>query len=146
MNTRFAVAVHILTLLEQQRGEPVTSEYIAGSVNTNPSLVRRLVGMLTKAGLTTSQLGSGGGTLLARPASKITLLDVYRGVDESELFAMHRERPNMACPIGRNIQAALETHFATASKALEDELRRVTIADVLADVRKHDRRRSSQVA
>ena len=146
MNTRFAVAVHILTLLEQQRGEPVTSEYIAGSVNTNPSLVRRLVGMLTKAGLTTSQLGSGGGTLLARPAGKISLLDIYRAVDEGELFAMHRERPNPACPIGRNIQAALETHFATASKALEDELRQVTIADVLADVRKQDRRRSSQVS
>lgn len=146
MNTRFAVAVHILTLLEQQRGEPVTSEYIAGSVNTNPSLVRRLVGMLTKAGLTTSQLGSGGGTLLARPAAKITLLDVYKAVDEGELFAMHRERPNPACPIGRNIQAALENHFATASMALEDELRQVTIADVLADVRKQDRRRSSQVA
>ena len=146
MNTRFAVAVHILTLLEQQRGEPVTSEYIAGSVNTNPSLVRRLVGMLTKAGLTTSQLGSGGGTLLARPAGKITLLDVYQAVDEGELFAMHRERPNPACPIGRNIQAALESHFATASRALEDELRQVTIAEVLADVRKQDRRRSSQVA
>lgn len=146
MNSRFAVAVHILTLLEQQQGEPVTSEYIAGSVNTNPSLVRRLVGMLTKAGLTNSQLGTGGGALLARSASKISLLDVYRAVDEGELFAMHRERPNPACPIGRNIQTALETHFATASKALEDELRQVTIADVLADVRKQDRRRSSQVA
>jgi Rrf2 family protein len=146
MNSRFAVAVHILTLLEQQQGEPVTSEYIAGSVNTNPSLVRRLVGMLTKAGLTNSQLGTGGGAFLARSASKISLLDVYRAVDEGELFAMHRERPNPACPIGRNIQAALETHFATASKALEDELRQVTVADVLADVRKQDRRRSSQVA
>ena len=145
MNTRFAVAVHILTLLEQQRGEPVASEYIAGSVNTNPSLVRRLVGMLTKAGLTNSQLGTGGGTLLARSANKITLLDVYHAVDEGELFAMHRERPNPACPIGRNIQSALETHFATASRALEEELRQVTIADVLADVRKQDRRRS-QVA
>ena len=146
MNSRFAVAVHILTLLEQQQGEPVTSEYIAGSVNTNPSLVRRLVGMLSKAGLTTSQLGTGGGTLLARQANKITLLDVYRAVDEGELFAMHRERPNPACPIGRNIQSALEAHLDTASRALEDELHQVSIADVLADVRKQERRRSSQVA
>ena len=146
MNSRFAVAVHILTLLEQQQGEPVTSEYIAGSVNTNPSLVRRLVGVLSKAGLTTSQLGTGGGALLARSAAKITLLDVYRAVDEGELFAMHRERPNPACPIGRNIQAALEGHFETASNALEAELRQVTIADVLTDVRKQDRRRSSHVA
>lgn len=146
MNSRFAVAVHVLTLLEQQHGEPVTSEYIAGSVNTNASLVRRLVGMLTRAGLTTSQLGTGGGALLARAANKISLLDVYRAVDEGELFAMHRERPNPACPIGRNIQAALEGHIERASQALEHELSQVTIADVLADVRKQDRRRTAHVA
>jgi Rrf2 family protein len=146
MNSRFAVAVHILTLLEQQQGEPVTSEYIAGSVNTNPSLVRRLLGMLSKSGLTTAQLGTGGGALLARPAARITLLDVYRAVDEGELFALHRERPNPACPVGRNIQTALEIHIHSASQALEDELRQVTIADMLTDVRKQDRRRASQVA
>ena len=143
MNSRFAVAVHILTLLEQQYGEPVTSERIAGSVNTNPSLVRRLIGMLTKAGLTTSQLGTGGGALLAKPAARITLRDVYRAVDEGELFAMHRERPNPACPIGRNIQAALEAHIDCASAALEDELARVTIGDMLADVRKQERRKTA---
>ena len=141
MNSRFAVAVHILTLLEQQQGDPVTSEYIAGSVNTNPSLVRRLMGMLARAGLSTSQLGTGGGALLARPASRITLRDVYRAVDEGDLFAMHRERPNPACPVGRNIQAALEGHIDSAAAALEDELGRVTIADVLADVRKQERRK-----
>lgn len=146
MNSRFAVAVHILTLLDHGRGEPVTSEYIAGSVNTNPSLVRRLLGMLARAGLTTAQLGTGGGALLARPASEITLLDVYRAVDEGELFAMHRERPNPACPVGRNIQAALERRIDAAERALADELARTTVAEVSADVRRQDRRRGSAAA
>ena len=44
MNSRFSVAVHILTLLHASGGEPVTSEYIAGSVNTNASFVRRMNG------------------------------------------------------------------------------------------------------
>jgi Rrf2 family protein len=145
-NSRFAVAVHILTLLEQSRGEPVTSEYIAGSVNTNPSLVRRLLGMLARAGLTTSQLGTGGGALLARPAGTITLRDVYRAVDEGELFAMHRERPNPACPVGRNIQAALEARIDDAARALEAELDRTTVADVSSDVRRKERRRSASTA
>ena len=131
MNSRFAVAVHILTVLEQGRGEPVTSEVIAGSVNTNPSLVRRLLGLLAKAGLATSRMGTGGGALLARPASEITLRDVYRAVDEEgEVFAMHRERPSPACPVGRNIQAVLERRFDDAARALEAELDRTTIADL----------------
>lgn len=144
MNSRFAVAVHILTFLDQNAGEPVTSEHIAGSVNTNPSLVRRLLGMLGRAGLSTSQMGAGGGALLARRADTITLLDVYRAVDkDAELFAMHSERPNPKCPVGRNIQAVLETRIDTATRAMEAELARASVADLGRDVRRQERRRGT---
>jgi len=130
MNSRFAVAVHILTVLAHGEGRPVTSEFIAGSVNTNPSLIRRIVGSLTRAGLTTSQLGAAGGALLARPAEHITLRDAYRAVDDGEVFGLHAD-PNVACPVGCNIQRRLEAHFAAATRALEEELARTTIADML---------------
>jgi Rrf2 family protein len=133
-SSRFAVAVHILTLLAQAKGEPITSEYIAGSVNTNPSLIRRMLSALHAAGLTTSQLGTGGGALLARDAGEITLLEVYRAVDEGELFAMHREQPNPDCPVGCNIQAELHDRFDSATLAMERELERTTIAQMLAGV------------
>jgi len=141
MNSRFAVAVHILTVLAGSPEEAVTSGHIAGSVNTDPSLVRRLLSQLARAGLTTSQLGVGGGALLARPADRITLRDAYRAVSEGEIFALHRERPNPACPVGRNIQSALERRFDAAARALEAELARTTIADVLREVRRPGRRR-----
>lgn len=146
MNSRLAVAVHVCTLLAERGGEAVTSEYIAGSVNTNASLIRRLLGALARAGITTSQLGAGGGARLARPASAVTLRDVYRAVDDAGVFAGHRERPNPACPVGRNIQAALDAEFARATQALEAELARTTIADVLRDVRRHDRRPGRRAA
>ncbi len=142
MNSRFAVAAHILTLLYDQDGEPLTSEYIAGSVNTNPAVIRRLLSLLAKAGLTTAQLGAGGGALLARPAAAITLLDVYRAVDEGELFAMHRQGPNPDCPVGRHIQAALEGTMDAASRAMEAELAKRTIADLVEDVRRRERRKA----
>lgn len=134
MNSRFAVAVHILTLIARSEGQPVTSEYIAGSVNTNPSLVRRLLSRMTHAGLTTSQMGTGGGALLARPAERISLRDVYRAVDEGDLFGRHPEQPNPVCPVGRNIQAMLEVRFDAARRALEAELDRTTIADTAAEI------------
>ncbi len=135
MNSRFAVAVHILTLLEQSGGEPVTSEYIAGSVNTNASLIRRLLGTLAKEGLTVSRMGTGGGALLARPAAEISLRDVRRAMrDEDEgLFAIH-EAPNPACPVGRSIQGLLEGRFEAAMRVLDAELDRTTIADLAHDV------------
>ena len=141
MNTRFAVAVHVLTLLEQSQDEPVTSEYLAGSVNTNPSLIRRLLSQLARAGLTTSQMGNGGGALLAKPAHTISLLDVYRAVDENrDVIPMH-PAPNPSCVVGRNIQAVLETRFDEAERALERELARTTIAELSGAVTRHDRRR-----
>lgn len=143
MNTRFAVAVHVLTLLEQSGGEPVTSEYLAGSVNTNASLVRRLLVQLAGAGLTTSQMGAGGGALLARSADAITLVDVYRAVAEDRDVIPLHPAPNPQCAIGRHIQAALTTRFDAATAALEAELGRTTIADVLRDVRRHARRQGA---
>jgi Rrf2 family protein len=134
ISSRFAVGVHILTLLAQSQGKPLTSEWIAGSASTNPAVIRKLLGMLAKAGLTTSQLGLGGGALLARSPEDITLLDVYRAVDEGALFALHHEQPNPACPIGCNIQSALLATMTRAQRALENELASQTIAGILKEV------------
>ncbi len=137
-SSRFAVAVHILALLEESGDGPVTSEYIAGSVNTNPAVVRRILSMLASAGITASRLGAGGGALLARPAAEITLLEVFQAVEACELFAMHSAQPNPQCPVGRNIQAVLEETTGAAQRALEAELAGRTIADVLRQVKIHE--------
>lgn len=140
ISSRFAVAVHILTLLETGRGAPLTSEYIARSVNTNPAVVRRLLSLLARAGLTRGRMGAGGGSVLARPAADISLRDVYRAVEcEGKLFALHSEEPSRKCPVGRNIQAVLERATDAAQRALEKQLGERTVADVMAEVRAEDR-------
>ena len=58
INSRFAVAIHILALVAAGPREQVTSEFIAGSVNTNPVVIRRISGMLRKAGLIESKVGT----------------------------------------------------------------------------------------
>ena len=142
VNTRFAVAVHILTLLASNEGEPATSEHIAGSVNTNPAVVRRLLMSLARAGLTSSQLGAGGGALLAKPPRAITLRDVFRAVSDGTLLPIH-EAPNPKCRVGRNIQRTLEGHLDAATIALESQLAEHTIADMLSEVVRADRSRRS---
>jgi Rrf2 family protein len=134
MNTRFAVAVHILTLLATQEQEPATSEFIAGSVNTNPSLIRRLLSRLAAGGLTVSRLGSGGGALLARPARDISLADVYRAVRDAQNVIPIHPSPNPRCPVGRHVQAVLQRRFDAAERALAAELDRTTIADLAGDI------------
>lgn len=142
MNTRLAVATHILAFIETQAGQPATSDLIASSVNTNPTLIRRLLSQLAKAGLTTSQMGSGGGALLARPADQITLLDVYRAVDDDGgVFVLH-DQPNPECPVGRNINGVLKGHIDAAATAMQAHLAQVTIADVAGGIAATERKRA----
>jgi len=135
ISSRLAVAVHILVLIETYEGKRITSDYIAGSVNTNPVVVRRMIGLLNKAGIIATTPGVPGASLL-RPAKDITLADVYCAVEHSNqegLFSLH-ENTNPQCPVGKNIQYALEDSFARAQNALEAELAAVTISDIAANV------------
>jgi Rrf2 family protein len=136
-SSRYTVGLHILTLLGYTPDEAKTSEYIASSVNTNPVVIRRLLSALREARLVTSQGGPGGGWQLTRPAKGITLRDVYRAMDQGgSLFPMHPAEPNARCPVGGRIQATLSGHFDNARHALEKELERTTIADLVSQVRK----------
>ena len=112
----------------------MTSEELAWSINTSAPVVRSLLSRLNEAGLTTSQLGTGGGALLTRQASRIRLLDVYLAVEDPEVFATHRSPPCASCPVGANILDVLKPTLSRATQALERELGRVTIADVVRGV------------
>ncbi|GHO51069.1 Rrf2 family transcriptional regulator [Ktedonospora formicarum] len=102
-NSRFTVALHTLSwmaLVARQR-EIVTSDQIAASVNTNPVVIRRILGVLEKAHLVIVQHGTGAGWKLARTPEAISLLDVYQAVEQSQLFELHHSQPNQACPVGK---------------------------------------------
>ncbi|MGK5027445.1 Rrf2 family transcriptional regulator [Janthinobacterium sp. RB2R34] len=135
-STRFVVAVHILTGLAVSGGKPMRSEDLAYSANTSAVVIRGLLSRLAEAGLTKSQLGTGGGTMLQKLASEIRLLDVYEAVEDTELFSLHRTPPCANCAVGGNIIAALQPTLTRARSALEQELASITIADVAADVAK----------
>ncbi|SCX17216.1 MULTISPECIES: Rrf2 family transcriptional regulator [Agrobacterium] len=133
-STRFAVAVHILAALAVSDGKPMRSEDLAYSANTSAVVVRGLLSRLIDAGLTRSQLGAGGGALLARPAEKIRLLDVYEAVEDTELFSLHRTPPCENCAVGGNILEAIQPVLTKARAALEAELAKSTVADIAAEV------------
>jgi len=144
INSRFTVAVHLLTLLSVARARdpeaPVTSEFAAESVSTNPVVVRRILGSMRMAGLVRSQPGPTGGWHLHREPDEISLRDVYRAVEDERLFSMHRQQPSADCPVGRNIQQALEGYFQEAEHAMEAKLGERTIADVAAEVTRYSGR------
>ncbi|MDR6878712.1 Rrf2 family transcriptional regulator [Bacillus sp. 3255] len=135
ISSRFSVAIHILALIDMNDGK-ITSEYIAGSVNTNAAVIRRIMGMLSRANLIASRPGVVGIKLI-KPIKEITFLDVYRAVDlpeEHELFALHQDT-NLQCEVGRNIQSALEKPLREAQSQMERVLAGTTVEQIVQDIR-----------
>lgn len=135
ISTRFAVAIHILTLIDCNKEGKSTSEWIAASVNTNPVVIRRLTGMLHKAGLVDVRPGVAGAKL-TRSAADITLLQIYKAVnavEEDSLFSVH-EHPNPACAVGKNIAGAIIPVFSGAQKAMENVLQGVTLDQIVNQI------------
>lgn len=135
ISSRFAVGIHILTLIEINKDRVSTSEFLADSVNTNPALIRKIIGMLRNAGLVKTRPGIAG-VELEKTLSDITLLDVYKAVNvvqDNELFSIH-ENPNPDCLVGRNIQDTIVQQFSLAQTALEKALENVTLEDIVRDI------------
>ena len=129
-NSRFAVSVHILAYLAYRPGAAVPSAEIAGSVATNPVVIRRLLSALVKARLVTAQKGAAGGFALATTPSKISLRDIYHAVEPHPTHGLAHFAPNPKCPVGAKIQSILEAAFMKAQASMEAELARVTLAHI----------------
>lgn len=135
ISTRFSVGIHILTLIEVNKEVITTSQFLSSSVNTNPAVIRKLMGMLKKHGLIEVRPGVAGAKL-TKELSEITLFDVYTAVNvvqEKELFSIH-ESPNPDCHVGKNIQNTIEPLFISAQMAMEKVLKNVTLEDVVKDI------------
>jgi DNA-binding IscR family transcriptional regulator len=129
--------VHVLALLGKAE-RPLSSKWIAGSVNTNPVVIRQIVGRLHETELVDTRPGSAGGTVLKRSPAQITLKEIYRLTKNETFFGLHPNEPNPYCPVGRNIQAVLIEVFEQMDQLVEDALGDITIADVIAQVSQHE--------
>ena len=113
------MAVHVLVMLAKSSDGKLKSEYIAESVNTNAVVIRRLLCQLSQANLVISQTGATGGTRLAKRAQEINLNEIYTAVSTGEVFALHRQKPNQDCPVGKNIEAVLCNLQKEIDRAIE---------------------------
>jgi Rrf2 family protein len=128
-NTQFSVACHAVSMLASVPGEPVSSELIAGSANASPVYVRRVLGLLRRAALVSSRPGAHGGWHLTRPATDISLGDVWRAVQGPELvLGLHAPAPN--CPVGGEVGLLMAEVERRTAHAIERELDTMTVADL----------------
>jgi Rrf2 family protein len=133
---RFAFAVHVMAVLALEKSACCSSSRLAQTVNTNPVVIRRLLIELQDAGLIATSRGPHGGALLKRKPEKLTLREIHRAVDRGSIFGTHPNEPSPECPVGKSIGKVMGRIQDRANRALERELEKMTLADVLRDLRR----------
>lgn len=139
ISSRFTLAVHILICIDTFKEKyKTTSDFIAGSTNVNPVIVRKILSQLKSAGLVEVVRGSGGASI-PKPLNEITFLDIYNAVESvnnGNLFHFH-ENPSEQCPVGKNIHFVLDDKLEQIQNAMERELASITLEDVKKDLKKY---------
>jgi Rrf2 family transcriptional repressor of oqxAB len=142
LDVRFSSTLKAMLLLghAEEEGSPVlSSTQLARSLNTNPSLVRKLMVPLVQDGLVASIKGRGGGVRLGRSADQITLGEIYRSsIGDKPLWAPRPEGPRECLVTNHSaeyfVRLTDETEAAVLG-ALADR----TLADSLDELRAIDR-------
>lgn len=135
VNTQFSIAIHILAGIGSADCQMTSSE-LAESINAYPSFIRRILSKLSKAELITTTTGKSGCCCLAKKPTEITLLDIYQAVEAPKAFAIHAYPAQKSCQVSCGIKVSMEKVLDRTQKAMEASLKKTTLAEVIADLRK----------
>ena len=128
-NTRFATAIHIMTLLARDPQEWLTSDWIAGSINVNPVIVRKELGHLKKAALVESRQGKDGGVRISKKAEDISVAEIYEAIKSAEILGKKNQNPNPLCSVGKKKKKNLNLLFSETDSLVQQFLSKKKLSD-----------------
>lgn len=121
--------------MAEQQG-PTTSEVLARAMDTNPVVIRRIMGGLRDGGYVRSEKGHGGGWTIARNLNEVTLRDIYDALGRPELLAMGNRTEAPGCLVEQAVNAALGDAFDEAEALLLRRFGDISLATLSADFHK----------
>lgn len=114
-HTDYAARI-VLHLSLEGEGARVTAREVAERRLIPPAFIRRIVSRLSAAGILNTARGNGGGITLARPASRITLLEVVSAMEGPLALNGCTAEPE-SCPLSSACTVRTAWEGATAALA-----------------------------
>lgn len=133
-SVQFSDAIHILAYIEMSQGTNLlSSQNIAASVETNPSNVRKIMSRLKKSNLIITANGQAG-ALLAKSPREISLLDIYKSIENDTNLIQVDPKTNPACFVGGNIQDVLSEQYALLQETIEKEMSQIMLSSIIHQI------------
>lgn len=138
--TRLSDTIHLLAAIQIVRevagrkgenpGRLLTSAALAESLHTNPAYVRKLMGYAVRGGLLVTTRGKARPEL-AKPASDISLLDMYRVVEGDIKLLKLDAHTNPVCKVGKAIQFSLGDAYSEVQRKAEECMAMISLQDII---------------
>lgn len=123
----FGTGLHVMIALAYNEGTRLSSTDLASSIDVNPVTVRRVISELAAAGLVDTQTGPGGGAMLARPARRITVQEIYEALGEPPFIEGHSKDPQAHCAVSACMPRVFERLNDAVTKKATPVLRSTTL-------------------
>ncbi|CAB3831071.1 Putative HTH-type transcriptional regulator YwnA [Achromobacter mucicolens] len=131
-DSKLSGVLHVLLHMAERPG-PMTSDDLGRVMQTNPVVIRRIMGGLRQQGLVRSEKGHGGGWTISCDFNAVTLRDIYEALGAPEIFAMGNRSESPGCLVEEAVNASLDDVFEQAQQLLLDRLGKVTLAELSLD-------------
>jgi DNA-binding IscR family transcriptional regulator len=128
-DSKLSSILHLLLHMAHSK-RPLTSDELAGYLQTNPVLVRRTLAGLRERGYVGSEKGHGGGWVVTADLRAVTLRDIYDSVGAPTVFAMGNRVEAPGCLVERVVNASLTDAFDEAEALLISRFAGITLADL----------------
>jgi Rrf2 family protein len=126
-----------MTALGDHHGELVTSVDLAASLRAHESQIRNVLSKLVKAGLARTSRGRNGFSSLARPANKISLLEIYEAMDPPPVFSIHEYRKEKTCRTSCTHKEAMRELLEDTQRAFEIRLGQRKLSEMVEKARSY---------
>jgi DNA-binding IscR family transcriptional regulator len=128
-DSKLSSILHLLLHMAHS-ARSLTSEELAGFLDTNPVLVRRTLAGLRERGYVGSGKGHGGGWVITADLRQVTLRDIYEAVGSPAVFAMGNRVEHPECLVEQAVNQSLASAFEEAEALLIERLSNVTLAEL----------------
>ncbi|MGJ9419304.1 Rrf2 family transcriptional regulator [Massilia sp. CMS3.1] len=125
-DSRLSSILHLLLHMAHSE-RPLTSEELAGFLQTNAVLVRRTLAGLRERGYVGSGKGHGGGWTITADLHQVSLRDIYEAVGSPTVFAMGNRVDHPTCLVEKVVNQSLASAFDEAEALLVARLGDVSL-------------------
>ncbi|MFD1670657.1 Rrf2 family transcriptional regulator [Agrilactobacillus yilanensis] len=132
-NTQFSDTIHVLAYIAYFQGKKITSQEIASSLETSPSLIRKIMANLKRSQLLIPKQGPTK-LALTRAPSEITLRDIYNSLGDIPPLLNVDQNTSQKCPVGYAVPKILNHYYSEVQAAAEAKMAKISLQDILNDI------------